>query len=202
MATKNNVVAFQYPRLTKENYDKWSLIMKTVLGAQGFWENVEKGYTEHDVAVMLNQSQKEASQNERKKDKNALMVIHQGLDDDMFKKVANATSSKQAWDTLQKFFEGVSRVKKVRLQNLRGEFKKLEMLDKKSISDYFGRVLNIVNQMKRLGESMQDCRVVEKILHSVNSDFNHVVVVIEELNKDLESMTIDELSGSLQAHEQ
>ena len=41
MATKNNVVTFQYPRLTKENYDKWSLIMKTILGAQGVWDIVE-----------------------------------------------------------------------------------------------------------------------------------------------------------------
>uniref|UniRef100_A0A803LJG4 Uncharacterized protein n=1 Tax=Chenopodium quinoa TaxID=63459 RepID=A0A803LJG4_CHEQI len=114
----------------------------------------------------------------RKRDQNALTVIHQGLDDDMFEKVANATNSKQAWDTLQNSFEGVSRVKKVCFQTLRGEFEHLKMFDKESISDYFGRVLYVVNQMKRL------------------------VVATEEANKELDSMTIDELNGSLRAYEQ
>ncbi|GAA0173737.1 hypothetical protein LIER_27293 [Lithospermum erythrorhizon] len=56
--------------------------------------------------------------------------------------------------------------------------------------------------MKRLGESMQDSRVVKKILRSLNSDFNHIVVAIEESNKDLDFMSVDELNGSLRAHEQ
>ncbi|GAA0171878.1 hypothetical protein LIER_25814 [Lithospermum erythrorhizon] len=187
MTTKNNIVAFQYPRLTKENYDKWSLRMKTILGE----EETKSDDTEEDD-----------SDSEIKKDQSALTIIHQGLDDDMFEKAANATNSKQAWDTLQNSFEGLNIVKKVRLKTLRGEFEKLEMFDKETIQDYFTRVLYIVNQMKRQGESMQDSRVVEKILRSLNSDFNHIVVAIEESNKDLDFMSVDELNGSLRAHEQ
>ncbi|GJR65954.1 retrovirus-related pol polyprotein from transposon TNT 1-94 [Tanacetum coccineum] len=102
-----------------------------------------------------------------------LTIIYQCLDDVIFKKVANATTSKEAWEILQNAFKGIDKVKKVRLQTLRGEFEKLQMEESETISDYFNHVLTISNEMKRNEES-----------------------------KDIDSMTIDQLMGSLQAHEE
>ena len=43
--------------------------------------------------------------------------------------------------------------------------------------------------------------VVEKILRSLSNNFENVVCAIEE-SKDLKTFTVDEITGSLETHEQ
>jgi gag-polypeptide of LTR copia-type len=70
-----------------------------------------------------------------------------------------------------------------------------------SVSDYITRVQAVMNQLIRNGEALTDARVVEMILRSLTDNFENVVCVIEELN-DLAKLIVDELAGSLEAHEQ
>ncbi|XP_042467275.1 uncharacterized protein LOC122050440 [Zingiber officinale] len=184
----SNETPFIVPSLTKENYDNWCIRMKALLGSYEAWDPVENDVDENVASA-------------KKKDQKALTLIHQSLDEKMFEKVVAATTSKQAWETLQASFKGVDKVKKVRLQTLRGEFESLRMKDSESISDYLSRVLAVTNQLKRYGDDMKDDRIVGKILRSLDPRFYYIVVAIEE-SKDLDTMTVDELAGSLQAHEE
>jgi hypothetical protein len=68
---------------------------------------------------------------------------------------------------LQVSNQEASNVRNVRLQKLHGDFEKLYILESKNISDYFTRVLVIYNYMKRYWEKMEETRVVEKILRSL-----------------------------------
>nr|GEX75223.1 copia-type polyprotein [Tanacetum cinerariifolium] len=156
---------FQFPRLTKDNNGSWCIRMKALLGSYDVWEIVEKGIEKVDDESSLNATQRVDLQKARKNDQSALMLINQFLDDAMFEKVSNATTSKEAWEILQNTFKGIDKVK------------------------------------KRNGKSLSDTRVIEKILCSLPPSFDYIVVAIEE-SKDIDSMTIDQLMGSLQAHEE
>ncbi|TYJ96705.1 UBN2 domain-containing protein [Cucumis melo var. makuwa] len=165
------------------------------------WDIVSNGYEEPESDAALNQAQREALQNTRKKDQKALTIIHQAIDDNNFEKISGATTTYQAWQILENTYKGVDRVKKVRLQKLRGDYESLHMKESESVSDYTSRLLAVVNEMKRFGETISDEQVVEKILRSLDEKFNFIVIAIEE-SKDLSTMSIDQLMGSLQAHEE
>ncbi|KHN47134.1 hypothetical protein glysoja_022435, partial [Glycine soja] len=55
--------------------------------------------------------------------------------------------------------------------------------------------------MKNCGETISNQIIVEKIMRTLNPKFNNIVVAIEE-SKKLEELKVEELQGSLEAHEQ
>jgi len=75
------------------------------------------------------------------------------------------------------------------------------MKDFESIKEFFLIVSKIVNQIRGYGDQIGEKKVVEKILRSLPSKFDHAAVAIEE-PKDLSKITMFDLSGSLEAHEE
>ncbi|XP_022890346.1 uncharacterized protein LOC111405619 [Olea europaea var. sylvestris] len=191
-----NMIPFQVPKLSKEKFDNWCIRMKALLGAHDAWDIVENGYEAPIDLAALIQAQRDLLQSTKKNDQKAVSLIHQALDETTFEKVSNVTTVNQLWDMLQVAYKGKEKAKKVRLQNLQGEFEAIQMKESKKVSDYISRVVTVANQMKRLDEDVTDLRVIEKILRSVTEKFDHVVTAIEE-SKDIEDMTIEELCGSL-----
>jgi len=175
--------------------------MKALLGSQDAWEVVEEGYEEPANTIGYNANQMKVLKDTQAKDKAALYILFRAVDESGFENMVKATTSKEAWDILGKVFQGVDRVKQVCLQTLRGELESMKMKESESISEYIIRVQIVVNQLNRNGETLSDTRVVEKILRSLTNNFENVVCAIEE-SKDLATFTVDELVGSLKAHEQ
>ncbi|GKB90693.1 retrovirus-related pol polyprotein from transposon TNT 1-94 [Tanacetum coccineum] len=109
------------------------------------------------------------------KDKAALYLLFQSVDELGFEKIAEATTSKEAWETLEKVYKAVDRVKQVRLQTLRGELEAMKMKETESVSDYITHVQAMVNQLKQNSETLTDSKVVEKILRSLTEKFENVI---------------------------
>ncbi|KAJ4716489.1 Retrovirus-related Pol polyprotein from transposon TNT 1-94 [Melia azedarach] len=184
---------FQIPILNRSNYDNWSIKMKALLGAQDVWEVVEKSYNEprDDVVIsVLTQAQRDTLKDSRKRDKKALYVIYQALDDDAFEKISNATSAKQTWDKLQTSYKGAEQVKNVRLQTLRGEFETLYMKEGESIVNYFSRIEAISNQLKRNGEKLSEFGHYASACRAYNNEVEEKANYVEEKNQGDETVLL------------
>lgn len=105
---------------------------------------------------------------------------------------------------MRNFKVGISRKPKnncLETPILRRDFDNLKIEENESVHDFSSRVLEIVNQIKRCGDTIQEKRDVEKIFQSLPAKFDHVVAATEE-SKDLSKMTMYELTRSFLAHEQ
>jgi len=129
-----------------------------------------------------------------------MFLMHQSVSNEIFEKIMHYESAKETCDALEKLYSSDGKLKKRRLQTLRRQYEVLKMEEEESISQYFDKVINLTNQMTRNGENVTDVMKVEKVLRTLTSKFDHIVVALEE-SKDLDSMKIEELQASLKAHE-
>ena len=122
--------------------------MKSLLGSQDAWEVVEEGFEEPKDTTGYTAAQNKALKELRSKDKAALYMLFRAVDESGFEKIARATTSKEAWDTLEKVFKGTDRVKQVRLQTLRSELESMKMKES-NVSDFITRAQTMANQLNR-----------------------------------------------------
>ncbi|KAJ0802818.1 putative RNA-directed DNA polymerase [Helianthus annuus] len=181
------------PIFKGEGYEFWKIRMKTILMSQDLWDFVETGFNAADTDRMRLRDNK-------RKDARTLSLIQSGVHDELFSRIAGATTAKQAWTLLQNEYEGDTKVQMVKLQGLRRDFETVHMKEGEPVGDFLSKVMKIVNQQRAYGETVSDQKVVEKVLRSLPVKWDHIVAAIEE-SKDLSVLTFDQLMGSLQSHE-
>lgn len=95
---------------------------------------------------------------------------------------------------------GTDRVKEVNAQRLLKEFENIAFKEGESIDDFGMRITNLVANLKMMGETVEDARVVKKFLRVVPARLMPVVVSIK-MFCDTKTMLVDELVGRLRAAE-
>ncbi|GAV92011.1 DUF4219 domain-containing protein [Cephalotus follicularis] len=115
------------PVFSGENFDFWSIKIKTILRAYDLWEVVENGIpkaaaplkekTEAAESTTTTSTKSESSPTTvpmkewQKKDADALAKIHLAVSDSIFPRIINSTSAKETWDTLQDEFKGTVKIR-------------------------------------------------------------------------------------------
>jgi len=100
------------------NYDNWSIQMKALLESQDCWEVVQEGFEELENTTGYLTVHNKVLKETRSKDKVALYMMYRAIDEAIFEKIVGASTSKEAWNILEKVFKGAVRVKKMCLQSL------------------------------------------------------------------------------------
>ncbi|KAF2284334.1 hypothetical protein GH714_020614 [Hevea brasiliensis] len=138
---------------------------------------------------------------DQRKDKMALAAIYQGIGEDTWLQLGAKKTAKEAWNMLKIKNQGAEKVKEVRTQTLWREFEALGMSDSETIDDFSGKLTIIVNKLRSLGNIVEDEKVIKKLLRSSSSKFLQIVSAIEEFS-DLKTKSVEEVIGSLKAHEE
>ena len=96
--------------------------------------------------------------------------------------------------------EGTKAVKINKLQQLTSKFESIRMSDNESFDEFYAKLSDIVNSAYNLGEIYDQPKIVRKILRSLTENFGPKVTTITE-SKDVDSIPVDKLVGSLQSYE-
>jgi hypothetical protein len=79
-------------------------------------------------------------------------------------------------------------------------FEEIKMLENETFGEFYTRINDLRNSMVSLRKRVSDVKLIKKILRSLLERFRIKVASIEK-SKDLDSMKIEELVGSLQTYE-
>ncbi|MQL76440.1 hypothetical protein Taro_008828 [Colocasia esculenta] len=181
------------------DYPYWKNHMQVFLRAQNFelWKIVSKG------AYILPQDEDTWSKDQIAKGTlnwSALNMMQCTVHPKEHSRVSTCTSAKEMWDKLELIYEGTSEVRESKVSMLVSDYEMFKMNHDETFSDMFARFMVLINGLKGLKKEYSESDLVRKILRSLPSSWNTKVTVIED-SKNLSTMKVDELIGSLMTYE-
>jgi len=198
MAGMGSLIQGGLPVFDGNIFDQWKIKMLAVFGFQDVAEIIQEGVGE--LSSKASEEEKKHFKQQQKLDSKARFLLYQCVNSNIFDKVCKATTAKEVWEILEKTYRDGDKHKKVKLQALRRRFEFLMMEDNETVAQYLDKIQRLVNAMKTCNEKVSDQHVVHKVLRSLPPRFDHLVITIEE-TKDLETLGMEELQHSLEAHE-
>ena len=101
----------------------------------------------------------------------------------------------EAWKKLEESFEGTKAIKGAKAYILKDKFASFKMKDDESVPDMFHQTEVIVNDLKALGEKIEDKEFSNKFLRCLPSRFGTLVTIL--VRSGLDTMTPNQVLGDV-----
>ncbi|XP_038992978.1 uncharacterized protein LOC120116622, partial [Hibiscus syriacus] len=187
------------PFFNGANYAYWKNRMMYFIQASdmGAWNAVEEGYIKPLTHPRL---WSEGETRMFQLNSKAIHIIFCALGLDEYGRVSSCTTAKEIWYKLQVTQEGTDEVKKSKISILTHSYENFRMKPNEDIKAMTDRFSTIVNGLKSYGEIISNEKLVRKLVYSLPKSWQSKKTAIIE-SKDLTSLTLEELIGSLLTHE-
>jgi hypothetical protein len=114
----------------------------------------------------------------------ALSAIHDALDERTFEQIKNIEMAHEAWKKLEESFEGSKAIKGAKAYILKEKFASFKMNEDESVPDMFHRMEVLVNDLKALGEKVEDKDYSHKFLRCLPARFGMLVTLLVRTGLD------------------
>ncbi|CAM8944465.1 unnamed protein product [Rhodiola kirilowii] len=195
--------------LEEDKFGYWRMRMKAFLKSQDeyVWKVVEQGWTHpvtigegSKVVLVTEDKWSEAQKNAEVANSKAMNAIFSAVDGKNFKMISTRAFAKTAWDILGTAHDGTKKVKISRMEMILSKFESLRMKEDETIADFNTRLLDISNESFALGEPMSEENLVRTVLRSLPKRHAMKALAVKDA-RDVTTMRLDALMGSLQTHE-
>ena len=130
----------------------------------------------------------------------ALYTLVSAVADEHKKLIKGCKSGKEAWEILEKHFEGGSLQKESRLATLSSKFENLKLEKGELVRDLETKMNDICIESRDLGEPILDIKQIRKILRCLPKEFDAKVAAIQE-SHDLKNLALGDVIGKLETWE-
>ncbi|XP_062085634.1 uncharacterized protein LOC133791733 [Humulus lupulus] len=130
----------------------------------------------------------------------SLHVLFHGVGEWYIKLIPSCDSAKETWQIFQTQFEGTADVNHSRSIMLQTKFEGLRMSEIETLTNFYKRLSDVATKFFALGEKLYEFDLVRKIVRVLPDRFSTKLTAMEEA-KDLNSMKVEDLMGSLRTFE-
>ena len=129
----------------------------------------------------------------------ALNTIYNAIDSKVFEQIKDCDRANKVWKRLEETYEGTPVVKSAKLYILKDKLTSFKMKEDESILEMFHRLQVIVNDLKALGEKINDDDVSHRFLMCLPPRFDTLRLII--IRGGLKQLTPNQVLGDVMTQE-